>query len=376
MANLNYYKVLGVEPKASVDDIRRAYRKLARNYHPDINPGDKQAEEKFKEISVAYEVLGDADKRKRYDEFGEEGLAPGFDPEKARAYRQWREQSAQTGGSYKFQSGGFEDLFDLGRFGDFFGAGPPFGQREAIRGEDIETEIEIDFLDAVRGFQTQFNLQRPVSCGACNGSGSKVDASSNSCPECHGAGSKETRQENINLRQTCPSCQGRGKVAGALCGSCSGSGRVVRAESVRVNIPPGAETGKKIRVPGKGASGVRGGPTGDLFIIPRVRSHPLFTRFGKDLTMELPITIGEALAGAMIQVPTPTGAVRVKIPAGAQSGQKLRVKGKGVQAHGNSPAGDLYLQLMIRVPRGGMHSELVEKLDQAYAENVRKGIVL
>ena len=376
MASSSYYKVLGVEPKASPEEIRRAYRKLARIFHPDINPGDKQAEEKFKEISVAYEVLSDADKRKRYDEFGEEGLAPGFDPEKVRAYRQWREQSAQTGGSYKFQSGGFEDLFDLGGVADLFGARRPFGRRQAIPGEDIETEMEIDFLDAVKGFQTQFSLQRPISCGACNGTGSKADAGSNVCPECRGTGWNETRQGNINLRQTCPTCQGKGKAAQAPCASCGGIGRVVRAESIRVNIPPGAETGKKVRVPGKGASGVRGGPPGDLYIIPRVRNHPLFTRRDKDLSMELPITVGEALTGAMIQVPTVTGTVRVKIPAGAQSGQKLRVKGKGVQAHGNSSAGDLYLQLMIRVPKSGLQRELVEKLEQAYDENVRKGIVL
>ena len=334
MATRDYYQVLGVARNASVDDIRKAYRKLARKYHPDINPGDKSAEEKFKEISVAYEVLSDADKRKLYDEFGEQGLSAGFDPEKARAYQQWQEQSAQTGGSYRFEHGDMGDFFGFG-FEDLFG-GRRGGRRNApTRGEDLEARMDIDFLDAVRGFQTGLSLQRPTTCDRCGGTG---------------------------------------KVADKTCPVCGGSGRVVRQDTVRVNIPPGAETGKRIRVPGKGGSGVRGGPAGDLYITPRVRSHPLFTRDGNDLAMELPITIGEALSGATIEVPTPAGAVKVKVPAGAQSGQRLRVKGKGVAARGRNPAGDLYLRLMIKTPSNGLPKELAERLESAYHENVRKDL--
>ena len=333
-AGRDYYQTLGVGRNASVDDIRKAYRKLARKYHPDINPGDKPAEEKFKEISAAYEVLSDADKRKLYDEFGEQGLSAGFDPQKARAYQQWQQQSEQTGGTFRFEHGDSGDFFGF-NFEDLFG-GRRAGKRNApTRGEDLEARMDIDFLDAVRGFQTGLTLQRPVTCDRCGGTGKVSD-------------------------KTCPVC--------------GGSGRVVRQDTVRVNIPPGAETGKRIRVPGKGASGTRGGPAGDLYITPRVRSHPLFTRDGNDLTMELPITIGEALAGASIEVPTPGGTVKVKVPPGAQSGQRLRVKGKGVAAHGRNPAGDLYLRLMIKAPRNGFPRDLAERLDRAYDENVRKDL--
>ncbi|MGE5219796.1 MAG: molecular chaperone DnaJ [Chloroflexota bacterium] len=376
MERKDYYKILGVERSANADEIRNAYRKLARRYHPDINPGDRNAEEKFKEISSAYEVLGDAEKRKRFDEFGEEGLSPGFDPEKARAYQRWQEQSAQTGGGFKFEQGRPEDFFGFGGFDDLFSGRQPFAEERARRGEDIETQIEIDFLDAVRGFQTNLRIQKPETCGVCNGSGLKSPAESKQCGDCRGTGWKEIHQGSISFRQTCPSCHGSGKLSGSPCSNCRGSGRVLRAETVRVNIPPGADTGKRIRVPGKGASGARGGPPGDLYLMPRVRPHPLFSRAKNDLTMELPITVGEAMRGASIKVPTPTGTVQVKIPAGAQSGQLLRVKGKGVQGGRRSPGGDLYLRLMVRVPEGTVPDESLERVEQAYGENIRKGMAL
>lgn len=376
MSGQDYYKILGVERAASADDIRNAYRKLARKYHPDINPGDRAAEEKFKEISSAYEVLGDAEKRQRFDEFGEEGLSPGFDPEKARAYQKWQQQSAQTGGGFKFSQEGADDLFGFGGFGNIFSAGGGFAEDLARRGEDIETQIEIDFLDAVRGFQTHLRIQRPVSCEICHGSGTKEEGGSKRCSDCGGTGWKETHQRSINFRQTCPTCHGGGKLTGAPCTHCRGSGRVVRTETVRVNIPPGAETGKRIRVPGKGASGIRGGAPGDLYLMPRVRHHPLFIRTKNDLTMDLPITVGEAVRGASIKVPTPTGSVQVKVPPGAQSGQLLRIKGKGVQGHGRSAAGDLYLRLMVRVPKNTITKETLDQLEDSYGENIRRDLTL
>jgi molecular chaperone DnaJ len=376
MEHKDYYRILGVERSAGADEIRNAYRKLARRYHPDINPGDRSAEEKFKEISSAYEVLGDAEKRKRFDEFGEEGLSPGFDPEKARAYQRWQEQSAQTGGGFKFAQGSADDFFGLGGFENLFSGRQPFSEERARRGEDIETQIEINFLDAVRGFQTNLRIERPETCEACKGSGSKAQTEAKPCADCGGTGWKEIRQGSINLRQTCPSCHGSGRLSGIPCAHCRGSGRVLHAETVRVNIPPGAETGKRIRVPGKGASGIRGGAPGDLYLMPRVRPHPLLSRTKNDLTMELPITVGEAVRGASIKVPTPTGAVQVKIPDGAQSGQLLRVKGKGVQGRGRSPAGDLYLRLMVHVPRGTIPDENLDRVEQAYGENIREGIAL
>jgi molecular chaperone DnaJ len=374
MAERNYYQILGVERSASHDDIRKAYRKLARKHHPDINPGNKEAENRFKEISVAYDVLGDEQKRKLYDEFGEAGLAAGFDAEKARSYQQWQQQSGGPGGGYQFDMDDLSELF--GGFGGMGGRGRRT-RHEPRRGEDIESTMEIDFLDAVRGFQTSITLQRPVTCETCQGSGTKPGSNPTSCPECGGSGSKSVAQGPLQFRQSCPRCMGTGKLPGDPCTVCRGAGRVLRAETIRVNIPPGAEPSKRIRLHGKGEAGVRGGPAGDLYIVPRIRPHPLLTRSGKDLSMELPITIGEAVRGATVEVPTPLGKLNVKIPAGAQSGQQLRLKGKGVSAHGQSSAGDLYLRLMVRVPKdNNIADEVIETIDRAYAEDVRKDLRL
>jgi molecular chaperone DnaJ len=374
MAERDYYQILGVQRGASQDDIRKAYRKLARKHHPDINPGNKEAENRFKEISVAYDVLGDEQKRKLYDEFGEAGLAAGFDAEKARSYRQWQQQSGGAGGGYQFDMDDLSELF--GGFGGMGGSARRTRQGP-MRGEDIESSMEIDFLDAVRGFQTSITLQRPVTCETCHGSGTKPGSNPTSCPECGGSGSKSVAQGPLQFRQTCPRCMGTGKLPGDPCTVCRGAGRVLRAETIRVNIPPGAEPSKRIRLHGKGEAGVRGGPAGDLYIVPRIRPHPLLTRSGKDLSMELPITIGEAVRGATVEVPTPLGKLNVKIPAGAQSGQQLRLKGKGVSAHGQSSAGDLYLRLMVRVPKdNNIADEIIETIDRAYAEDVRKDLRL
>jgi curved DNA-binding protein len=311
MAERDFYKILGVNRGASTEEIRKAYRKLARKYHPDINPGNKEAEEKFKEISVANDVLTDREKRKLYDEFGEAGLASGFDAEQARTYKQWQERSSRSGGAYEFR---FEDLQDLGDLGDMFGGF--FAGRRAptgpIKGADVESHLDIDFLDAVRGFRTTLTLQRPGMSGP--------------------------------------------------------------SETITVNVPPGAETGKRIRLRGKGEPGIRGGPRGDLYIVPRVKPHPLLTRSGRDLTMDLPITVGEALHGATIVVPTPVGNVKVKVSAGAQSGQRLRISGKGVPAHGSASAGDLYLRLMIRIPTGTVSKDAGADIEAAYSSDVRAGL--
>lgn len=376
MADLDYYRILGVERGASQEEIRKAYRKLARKYHPDINPGNKEAENRFKEISVANEVLSDPEKRKLYDEFGEAGLSAGFDPEKARSYRQWQEQSSRAGAGT-----GYAEEFDIGDLGEIFGGvfgrgGRRGGRSAAARGQDVEAEMEIDFLDAVRGFQTALTLQLPVPCDTCKGSGTKPGSAPRTCPECGGAGTKSVAEGPLQFRQSCPRCGGTGHLPGDPCTACRGAGRVLRSQTVRVNIPPGADPEKRIRVPGKGEPGVRGGSPGDLYIRPRIRPHRLLTRSGRDLTMELPITVGEALQGAVIDVPTPVGTVKVKIPAGAQSGQRLRVKGKGVPAHGQTPAGDLYLRLLVRLPKRKVAPEVVEQIDRAYDEDVRKDLRL
>ena len=373
MADLDYYKTLGVEHGASKDDVRKAYRKLARKYHPDLNPGNKEAESKFKTLSVAYDVLSDEKKRKLYDEFGEAGLAAGFDAEKARTYEQWRQQSARAGATQAFDTDDLGDLF--GGLGGMFRRGART-QTGPQRGGDIESSMEIDFLDAVRGFQTAITLDRPVSCDTCRGSGTKAGTVPTNCPQCGGSGSVSVAQGPLQFRQACPRCSGSGKLPGDPCTACDGSGRVMRAETIRVNIPPGADPGKRIRLRGKGEAGLRGGPAGDLFITPRIRPHPILTRSGRDLSMDLPITVGEAVRGASVEVPTPSGAIVVKIPLGAQSGQQLRIKGKGVPAHGQTPAGDLFLRLMVRVPKEEVAQEVIDKIDQAYGENVRQNMRL
>jgi len=228
----------------------------------------------------------------------------------------------------------------------------------------------------VRGFQTAITLDRPVACDTCRGTGARAGTTPSDCPQCGGSGNVAVAQGPLQFRQACPRCAGSGKSPGAPCGACAGSGRVTRAETIRVNIPPGADPGKRIRLRGKGEAGLRGGPAGDLFITPRIRPHPILTRSGRDLTMELPITIGEALRGAMIEVPTPSGPINMKIPAGSQSGQQLRIKGKGVAAHGQTAAGDLYLRLMVRVPKQEVAQEVIDKIDQAYGENLRQDIRL
>jgi molecular chaperone DnaJ len=374
MAERDYYQILGVERAASHEEIRKAYRKLARKYHPDINPGNKEAENTFKDLSVAYDVLGDPDKRKLYDEFGEAGLAAGFDAEKARTYRQWQDRSARSGGgAYQYDADDLGDIF--GDLGGIFGGGRA-ASTGPMRGGDIEAAMDIDFLDAVRGFQTSLTLQRPVQCETCHGGGTRAGSAPVTCPECGGSGGKPVAQGPLQFRITCPRCGGSGKLPGDPCATCGGTGRVLRAETIRVNIPPGAEPGKRIRLRGKGEAGVRGGAAGDLYIVPRIRPHPILTRSGRDLSMDLPITVGEALRGSSVEVPTPVGSVSVKIPAGAQSGQRLRVRGKGVPAHGRESAGDLYLNLMVRVPKDEIAQDVIDKIDRAYGENVRKDLRL
>lgn len=373
MAEQNYYQILGVDRSASQDDIRNAYRKLARKYHPDINPGNKEAENKFKDLSVAYEALGDPDRRKLYDEFGEAGLAAGFDADKARSYRQWQQQGARAGGGYEYNMDDLGDIF--GDLGGIFGGGRRV-RGGPSRGEDIEAAMDVDFLDAVRGFQTSVTLQRRLQCEICHGSGSRPGSSPTTCPECNGTGEKSVVQGPLQFRATCPRCNGTGRLPGDPCAACSGTGRVLRTETIRVNIPPGAEAGKRIRLRGKGEAGVRGGTAGDLYIVPRIRPHPLLTRSGRDLSMDLPITVGEAVRGASVDVPTPVGMVKVRISAGAQSGQRLRVRGRGVPAHGKEPAGDLYLRLMVQVPKNEIAHDVVEKIDRAYTEDVRKDVRL
>ena len=344
------YAVLGVAKDATADQIKKAYRKLARKYHPDVNPGDKTAEERFKELSRAHDVLSDETQRQNYDEFGDDALQSGFDPAKAREFRRWQ-QSAGRGragfGGRRAEASGFEDVLrgagaaqggfhgfeDL--FGGVFGRSAPAPQR----GSDLEVPIRVEFLEAVRGASRAITLRRPEACPACAGTG--VVASGQPCARCGGDG--------------------------------------VIEESVRLNvkIPAGVETGSRVRVAGKGGAGSHGAPAGDIYIVVEVNEHPLLEREGKDLTLEVPITVGEALLGASITGPTPDGEVSLKIPPGTQSGRRLRLRGKGVPDLHGGARGDFYVRTMVHVPdRADKAGDAVQQLESAYQRSPRHGLAL
>jgi molecular chaperone DnaJ len=346
MPEKDLYAILGVPRTATQEEIKKAYRKLARRYHPDVNPGNKEAEEKFKEISEAHEILSDPEKRKLYDEFGMAGLQAGFDADRARAYEQWQRQQREFGGG--FASGGFgrfESFEDI--FSDLFGEAARPGPRP---GADLETEVEIDLLDAIRGRTMEISLQRPSACPICQGTGEDLSAAS-TCTECLGSGRIQAARGPVRFSRTCPRCGGTGRISTRACQNCGGTGETAQSERLQVRIPPGVDTGSRVRVAGKGTPGTYGGPPGDLYLRVRVRPHPLLERRGDDLYLNVPITVGEAVAGASITVPNPLGgALRVQVPAGSQSGKLLRIRGRGVPHLHGGGTGDLYLRLMIHVP--------------------------
>lgn len=380
MAKRDLYAVLGVNRTATEDEIKKAYRKLARKYHPDVNPGKKEAEERFKEISFAHDTLTDAEKRKIYDEFGEEGLQPGFNPDRARAYKQW---SSSGGFDFSGRPGGggrssfsFEDLF-----GDLFsGFG---GKRQSASsgggsGEDLEYVLELDLLDAIRGTSQTISIQRPVPCPVCRGGGGQRNGSHTVCPECGGQGQVRSGAGPLSIARTCARCGGAGRLRSGGCSRCGGSGRITNPERLMARIPPGVDEGSRIRLAGKGAARTPGGPIGDLYLVVHIRPHAQLERKGRDLFLEVPITVGEALSGATITVPTPTGEVKVKIPSGSQSGKKLRLKGKGIPDPKGQQDGDLYVKLLIQIPAESSERarRAVDLLETCYDENPRKHLRL
>jgi molecular chaperone DnaJ len=366
----DFYAVLGVGREASAEDIKREYRKLARKHHPDVNPGDKQAEETFKQLSAAYDVLSNEQKRKLYDEFGAEGLRGGFDPEQARSYKRWSDERASTGAHER------EVPFDFD-FGDIFGARAGRSSRAGFRaaGEDIGATVTLDFVTALRGTLVSVRLPVRSPCDVCAGSGEKPDSPARTCADCAGTGKKRLAHGPMNLLTTCPTCGGDGKVHDP-CVQCGGAGILESEQAVEVRIPAGADDGSELRVRGKGGSGLGGGPPGDLVIRTQVTPHPHFTRDGLDLTLKLPITFAEAYNGASISVPTPSGAVQMKVPARSQTGAKLRLRGKGVTRA--SSAGDLYVELSVRAP-DLENEELANALresDKLYSRALREEIQL
>jgi len=359
MEDKDLYAALGVERGASDDDIRRAYRKLARKHHPDVNPGNDEAEERFKVISEAGDVLGDPAKRKLYDEFGMAGVQAGFDPQQARAAR-----SAHSWGSGGFERrsgfGGYQNYEDI--FGDIFGqgggmgagmSGGPRGSARAAAGGDFESELEIGLLDAIRGLSTEISIERREPCSVCSGSGLDL-SSARTCSECGGQGRTRVGDGPVAFMRACPRCGGLGQEGAKPCGACGGSGTTTRRERLSVKIPPGVDTGSRVRVAGKGGAGTGGAPAGDLYIVITVRPHPLVERRGDDLYIDLPVTVPEAIVGASIEVPTPDGSkVRVRVPAGTQSGARLRVRGHGMPPLKGGARGDLILRVQVHIPKDG-----------------------
>ncbi len=339
----DYYQTLGVSSTATDKEITRAYRKLAKQYHPDAHPG---SEDRFKEISAAYDVLGDAARRKEYDEVRRLGpMAGGFG-------------GPGTGGAGGYGGSTFrvEDLGDLGDlFGGMFGggSGPTRRARGPQRGADVEAELHLSFEDAVRGVTTTVNVAEDVRCHTCKGSGAAPGTSSHTCDRCGGSGTLNEPQGLFSLSTICPKCHGRGTLVDVPCPTCGGTGTERRDRKVKVRIPPGVEDGTRIRVKGRGAAGRGAGGPGDLFVVCRVARHPLFGRRGRNLTLTVPVTYPEAVLGGTVTVPTLDGSVTVRVPAGSASGTTLRVRGRGVPASGGrngSKPGDLLVKIEVVVP--------------------------
>ena len=381
------YATLGVSKSASAEEIKKAYRKLAKKLHPDVNPGDKKSEEKFKDVSGAFDVIGDPKRRALFDEFGETATRPGFDEAKARQYRQQaadfgsRGGGGFGGGAQGFTGGQTFDPADLGSmFGDVFGrrqAGRTRRARaEPAPGDDAETAIEVDLRDAVLGAEREIAVSRPARCTECNGSGARPGSRPAKCLQC--AGSGEVQMGGL-FRGTCPRCMGSGESKDP-CPRCAGEGHVTELARLKVKIPAGVETGSRVRLPGQGGLGERGGDSGDLYLRITVHEHPTVRVSGRDLSLDLPITVGEALNGAEVTAPTFEGAVKLKIPPGSQSGKRLRLRGRGLPALRSgatgAPRGDLYVVLQIVLPQAPEAAAAAEALEKLYKGDVRKDVAL
>jgi molecular chaperone DnaJ len=376
----DYYELLGVPRKSSVKDIRAAYRKLARKYHPDLNPGDKSAEEKFKQIQEAYDVLSDTKKRQMYDQFGFNVPGQGGMPGGGAAYGGVSPDDIHFdfggfdfGGPGQGQAGGgsFRDLF-----GQFFrGATAASAGTERAHGEDLEYQIEITFAEAMRGTVKKLSFTRLEECGACHGAG-VASGDEKACPGCHGTGQTTQVSGKMRFQVTCARCGGTGRQR-TVCRECGGEGRVPRMETLDVRIPPGAYTGSRVRVAGRGNAGIGGGPPGDLYIVTTVAPHPFFDRRGDDLYTVVPITVSEASLGAKVEVPTIDGRAQVRIPPATNSGKKLRLREKGAPSIRHAgKRGDQIVEVQIVVPKPEDERvrNLMKELSQLDPEDPRNDI--
>jgi molecular chaperone DnaJ len=343
-AKRDYYEVLGVNKGASPEEIKRAYRRLALKYHPDRNPGDKQAEESFKEAAEAYEVLSDSQKRATYDQFGHAGVEGAF---RGKGF-EWSDFSHFTDFGDIFS--GFEDLFrGFGIDTDFFGT-MGGGRRRARQGADLRYDLEITFLQAAEGHIATVSVPRYEPCKHCKGSGVKPGTRRVKCPVCGGSGQVRTSAGFFSISQTCQQCKGEGTVIKTPCPKCNGRGRVREVKKIEVRIPAGVEDGSRLRLQGEGEAGLQGGSRGDLYIVIRVRSHEIFERQGDDVLCQFPISFTQAALGTEIDVPTLNGKVRMKIPPGTQSGKVFRLKGKGIQNLRGFGKGDELVGIIVETP--------------------------
>lgn len=332
MAKQDFYELLGVGREASADEIKKAYRKLAMQHHPDRNPGDKKAEQNFKEITEAYDVLKDEQKRAAYDRFGHAAF----------------EQGSRGPGDFGFGGGGFADIFEE-MFGSVMGGGR--GANGTARGNDLRYNLEITLEEAFKGRETQVRVPTLVGCEACHGSGAEAGSRPANCPTCRGTGRVRTQQGFFTMERTCPSCHGAGKVIENPCRACGGQGRVRKDKTLSVTIPPGVEDGTRIRLAGEGEAGMRGGANGDLYIFLGVKPHPLFQRDGANIHCRVPISMPTAALGGAIEVPTIDGSrAKVSIPAGTQTGHQFRLRSKGMTVLRSHVRGDMYVQVSVETP--------------------------
>jgi molecular chaperone DnaJ len=352
VSKADYYEVLGVSRDASDQDLKSAYRKQAMKYHPDRNPGDHAAEEKFKEASEAYQVLSDADKRAAYDRYGHAGV---------------------NGGGPGGYGGGFSGAVDLGDiFGDLFGEMFSMGGQQQRgsrqrRGDDLRYDLDISFEDSLFGAETEVRIRRMQSCDTCHGTGSASGRGPSTCPQCQGRGQIRYQQGFFSVARTCSACGGSGQIVTDPCSTCRGETRVTKESKLKVKVPPGVEEGTRIRYGGEGDAGRNGGPSGDLYIVLSIGHHDFFEREGYDLHCVVPISFPQAALGAEISIPAPDGDVTVKVPEGTQSGKELRVRGKGVPHLNERGRGDLIVRVIVQTPKklSRAQRELVEQLAES-----------
>ena len=368
----DYYEVLGVSKDADAKEIKKAYRKLAMKYHPDKNPGDKAAEEKFKEINEAYEVLSDEEKRSTYDRFGHDGL-------NGQAGFGGGQGFGGFGGSGGF--GGFEDIFgDIfgSGFGGFGGSGSSSRRRGPRRGADIRQSVTIKFEEAAFGKKIKVKINRSEECDECHGSGAKPGTTKKTCPTCHGSGTVQSVQRtpfgNIASQRTCSTCNGEGEINESPCNKCHGKGSVRKTKTIEVDIPAGIDDGQMIKLSGQGEVGEKGGPRGDLYIVVNVQKHEIFTREGYDVYIEMPIRFTQAALGDKLEVPTLDGKVSYTLPEGTQTGTVFRLREKGIPKLRSNSRGDQYVKVIIDTPKklNDEQKELLRKFDESCGNKVHE----